>query len=233
MSFVKTLATLAVGFAAAKGFEKFSQAGGMAGMQERLQTAGQPGGMADQVGQMAEKMGIPGGADMMRKMAAQFGSNAASATAAGQAGMTNMMGALAGMLGAGTDAASGMMAALPGGKPMVAMGEENAKLMIRAMIQAAKADGEIDAEERAAIMSHLKDASPEEMAFVEAEFAAPVDPAGLAAAAGDTVKAQVYAAAVMAIRVDTPAESAYLDQLASALGLDAAAREAVHRQLGA
>lgn len=34
--------------------------------------------------------------------------------------------------------------------------------MIRAMIQAAKADGEIDAEEQARILEHLKDADPEE-----------------------------------------------------------------------
>jgi hypothetical protein len=53
--------------------------------------------------------------------------------------------------------------------------EENAKLMIRAMIQAAKADGEIDAEEWDRIQARLGDLEPEEKAFVEAEMAKPVD----------------------------------------------------------
>ncbi len=232
MSFVKTLATLAVGFAAAKGLEKFSKTGGMAGMQDRLQHAGDQGGMADQMGQMAEKMGIPGGAEMMRRMATQFGSTAATATAASQTGFQNMMGALSGMMGAGVGAATGMMNAIPGAAPAMAMGEENAKLMIRAMIQAAKADGEIDADERARIMDHLKDATDEEMDFVQAELDAPLDPAALATSAGETMKAQVYAAALMAIKVDTPAESDFLAKLAEGLGLDAAARDAVHTQMG-
>ena len=61
-------------------------------------------------------------------------------------------------------------------------------------------------------------------AFVEAELSAPVDVTALATAAGDSAKAQVYAAARMAIRVDNPAENDYMNQLATALGLDAATR---------
>ena len=72
MSFVKTLATLAVGFAAAKGVEKFRQAGGVTGMKDALRGAstGQSG-MADQMGAMADKYGVPGGADAVRDMFAE------------------------------------------------------------------------------------------------------------------------------------------------------------------
>lgn len=111
------------------------------------------------------------------------------------------------------------------------MAEENAKLMIRAMIQAAKADGAIDETERATILSHLKDASDEEIAFVQAELDAPVDVAGLAAAVNETARAQVYSAALMAITVDTDAEKAYLKGLAQ-LGLDDATVATIHAASG-
>ena len=224
MSFVKTLATLAVGFAAAKGFDKYRKMGGMEGVQDALRKSGEPGGIGDQLGQMAEKMGLPGGADAVREMMGRFGGAAANASEAGQAGLGNLIAAMTTTAAAGSKTMADMMGAMTGGTPVNAMMEENARLMIRAMIQAAKADGEIDADERRKIMDHLSDASDEEIAFVEAELDAPVNVQGLAAATGDTMKAQVYAAARMAIRVDTPQENAYLNQLATALGLDAATR---------
>jgi len=110
--------------------------------------------------------------------------------------------------------------------------EDNARLMIRAMVQAAKADGEIDAAEQKIIMDALKDATPEEIAFVREQLAAPVDPMALAAATGDAMKAQVYSTALMTIRLDHPGEADFLRQLASGLGLEAAARDRVHAAMG-
>ncbi len=224
MSFVKTLATLAIGFAAAKGFDKYRKIGGMDGVQDALRKAGEPGGVSDQLGQMAEKMGLPGGAGAVRDMMGKFGGAAAEATEAGQAGLGNLISAMTTAAAAGSKTMADMMGAVTQGTPANAVMEENARLMIRAMIQAAKADGAIDAEERKKIMDHLTDASDEEIAFVEAELDAPVDVAALASAAGETMKSQVYAAARMAIRVDTPEENAHLNQLAAALGLDAETR---------
>ncbi len=224
MSFVKTLATLAMGFAAAKGFDKYRKMGGMEGVQDALRKSGEPGGIGDQLGQMAEKMGLPGGSEAVRDMMGKFGGAAANASEAGQAGLGNLISAMTTATAAGSKGMADMMGAMTGGTPANAMMEENARLMIRAMIQAAKADGEIDADERKKIMDHLTDASDEEIAFVEAELDAPVDVTALASATGDTMKAQVYASARMAIQVDTPQENAYLNQLATALGLDAATR---------
>ena len=110
--------------------------------------------------------------------------------------------------------------------------EANARLMIRAMIQAAKADGEIDAEERKKIMEHLEDAGPEERAFIEAELGAPVDPMALARDTGEQMGAQVYAAALMTVRVDKTSEASYLDNLANALGLSEETRKRVHAAMG-
>lgn len=232
MSFIKTLATLAVGFAAAKGVQKFQQSGGLAGMKDALRGAGNPGGMADQMGAMAEKLGLPGGSATVRDMMNRFGTGAAQVTEQAEAGMGSLMAAMTGAASAGAKGMGDMLGAITGATPLGAVAEENAKLMIRAMIQAAKADGEIDAAERETILSHLKDASEDEIAYVKAELDAPVDIAGLAAAVGETAKAQVYSAALMAITVDTEAEKAYLQGLATALGLDAATVATIHAGAG-
>jgi len=232
MSFIKTLATLAVGVAAAKGYDKFRQLGGMAGVEGALRNAGTEGGMADQLGQMAEKLGIPGGAQTVRDTVARLGPQAADAGKAAEAGLGGLMTAMQGSLAAGAGMMGEMMHAVTGQGPASAMAEENAKLMIRAMIQAAKADGEIDADERAKILGHLTGASDEERAFVEAEMAGPPDPAGLVAATDAAMKSQVYSASLMAINVDNAAEAGYLRSLAEALGLDAATRDALHARMG-
>ena len=232
MSFIKTLATLAVGFAAAKGVQKFQQSRGLAGMKDALRGAGQSGGMADQMGAMAEKLGLPGGAATVRDMMGRFGTGAAQVTEQAEAGMGSLMAAMTGAASAGAKGVGEMLGAITGATPLGAAAEENAKLMIRAMIQAAKSDGEIDAAERETILSHLKDASEDEIAYVKAELDAPVDIAGLAAAVGEGAKAQVYSAALMAITVDTEAEKAYLQGLATALGLDAATVATIHAGAG-
>lgn len=232
MSFVKTLATLAVGFAAAKGVQKFQQMGGLEGMKTALKGAGEPGGTADQIGDFAEKMGMPGGKEAVRDMFAKFGTQAAAATEATETGIGNMMTAMTGAASMGAKGLGDMLGAVTHGTPANAMLEEQAKLMIRAMIQAAKADGEIDAEERQKILDHLGDASEEELAFVQAELDAPIDVAGLATAAGESAKAQVYSAALMAITVDTDPERQYLANLASALGLDPAKVAEIHAAMG-
>jgi uncharacterized membrane protein YebE (DUF533 family) len=228
MSFVKTLATLAVGFAAARGVQKYRELGGMEGVKGAMRGAGQPGGVADQMGDFAEKLGVPGGKDAVRDMFTKFGSQAAAATDATEAGWTNLVGAMTAAATTGAKGLGDMLEAVTAGTPVNTMMEEQARLMIRAMIQAAKADGEIDADERAKIMDHLGDASDEELAFVTAELDAPVDIAALAAAAGDSAKAQIYSAALMAITVDSEPEKAYLRQLSAALGLDAAKVAEIH-----
>jgi len=233
MSFMKTLAALAVGFAAAKGYDRFRQAGGMQSMKEALRGADQPGGIADQAAELAEKAGIPGGGGKVREMVGKLGDSAADLAEKGEAGMDSLFGAMKGMAAAGTASLEQLMGAMTGGNAAVSHAmEENAKLMIRAMIQAAKADGSVDEAEKAKILGHLSDASADELAFVKAELDAPIDVAGLARATGEAMKAQVYGAALGAVSVDNPAEADYLRQLSQALGLDKAARDAVHAAMG-
>ena len=228
MSFMKTLTTLAVGFAAAKGMQKVKEMGGTDALRDKMRNAGEPGGMADDVAAMAQKMGLPIGQDQLRGLFSQFGGTAADASGQAEAGLGKLMG----MMSAGASGLGGMMGAAMSGTPMGEMSEQNAKLMIRAMIQAAKADGEIDAAEREQILGQLEDASDEEIAFVEAELAAPIDVEALAADVQGNAKSQVYSAALMAVTVDTEAERAYLRALAAALGLDDETVAGIHSGMG-
>lgn len=114
--------------------------------------------------------------------------------------------------------------------------EERAFLLLRAMIAAAKADGDVDPEERARILGRLKAAGADAriQRFVETELARPVDLYAITSGVRDAATAaEVYAASLVAIRVDTEAERRYLDHLAMRLGLDRAKVEAIDRKLGA
>lgn len=232
MSFIKALATLAVGFAAAKGYDRFQKAGGMANLQNTLKGAGAPGGVADNIGGMAERAGIPGATEALRGIFGTAGGAAASGAAAAQSGFGAVVAAITGAAAAGSGMMGDMVAKVTAGTPFGDLAEGQAKLLIRAMIEAAKADGTIDADEQARIMAQLKDASPEETAYVQDLMAAPIDLTGLVAATGATMRTQVYSASLMAIKPDSPVERAYLAQLGLALGLDQAEREAIHAAMG-
>ncbi|WP_444453190.1 DUF533 domain-containing protein [Rhodobacter capsulatus] len=232
MSFVKTLATLAVGFAAAKGVQKFQQMGGLEGMKGALRDAGKPGGMAEQMGDWAAKMGVPGGKETVSQMLVNFGTQAAAATDAAQSNLGAMFTSMSAAAGVGAKGLGEMMTTALADPAVAAGAEAHAKLMIRAMIQAAKADGTIDEAEKAQILAQLGEATEEEVAFVQAELDAPIDIAGLVADVHEAARVQVYSAALMAITVDTEAEKLYLRNLSTALALDPATVAQVHLGMG-
>jgi uncharacterized membrane protein YebE (DUF533 family) len=146
----------------------------------------------------------------------------------------------AGATGAGPAAGETIV---PGGgwgaTPARSPGEEEAgaRLLLRAMVSAAKADGQIDGHEMQRILQKLDEAGadPEDKGFILDEMRKPLDVAALAREAGGSpeVAAQLYAASLLAIEVDTPAERDYLRRLAAALGLDEAAVGRLHASLGA
>ena len=236
MSFMGTLTKVAIGFAAAKGLQQYQKMGGMSGIQEAM--GGSSGNLTDSLGEMAEKFGMPGGKQGMQDMMSKFGFGGAAAGSdaeqAGMAGFGGLMAAMGGAATAGAAPAKQMFEAMAEKNPLNPMMEDNAKLMIRAMIQAAKADGEIDAEEQKKILDALgEDATKEEIAYVKKELAAPLDLAGLAADTQDQMKAQVYGMSLMAIRLDSEAEKTYLDNLSKALGLTDTTRKGLHKSMGA
>ena len=110
--------------------------------------------------------------------------------------------------------------------------EAAAGLLLRAMIQAARADGEIDAQERETLLSHLNDLDPDERRFVDEEMMRPADPEALARDVPEGLERQVYAASLVAIDVDHPAEVDHLRRLAAALRLDEQEVAAIHDEVG-
>ena len=102
-------------------------------------------------------------------------------------------------------------------------GEEIGRSLVRAMIAATKADGQIDSDEKSAIFEKLETMklSAEEKGWVFDEMMSPLDlDAVVAPARTPEMAAEIYAASLVAMTADTPAERAYLDALAGRLKLD-------------
>ena len=111
----------------------------------------------------------------------------------------------------------------------------SATLVLRAMIQAAKADGQLDSREIERITGKLDEGGddPEGREFVLREMGKPVDVEGLAQQARTPKEsAEIYAASFMAVEVDSQAEKDYLARLADALGLSKQTVDHIHQSLG-
>ncbi|HWL03863.1 MAG TPA: tellurite resistance TerB family protein, partial [Xanthobacteraceae bacterium] len=95
--------------------------------------------------------------------------------------------------------------------------------LLRAMIAAAKADGHVDGQEQAAIFGQMDrlNLDADDKAFVIDELRKPLDVDAVASAARTPEEAaEIYAASLLAIDVDNPAERGYLAMLAARLKLD-------------
>jgi len=125
-------------------------------------------------------------------------------------------------------------AALPGYHDEAAV-QRKAHLILRAMISAAKADGQIDGQEIQRITGKLMEGEGDVAArdFVLKEMQGPLDIAALVRdVSSPHDAAEVYAASVLAITVDTQAEKDYLAGLAQALRLSPDAVAHIHATLG-
>jgi uncharacterized membrane protein YebE (DUF533 family) len=109
-------------------------------------------------------------------------------------------------------------------------------LLARAMISAAKADGQIDAGESQAILNQINglDLPAEDKAFLFEEYGRPLDIAALARDVDSPEHAaEVYAASVLMVDPPSPPEKIYLDALAGALRLETGLVQQVHAALEA
>lgn len=182
----------------------------------------------------------------------------AQAGGGAQGGLGGLLGGLAGAAGAG--GAGGILGGLAGalaGKPQQsdrsfgevlnsqfdqvnepaiepsADQEAAAGLMLRAMIQATKADGELDDAEKAKLIDQLGgDVDQQEAAFVQEELSRPVDINALAGATPKGMEPQIYAMSLLGIDLDSQAEAQYLHKLAQAMNLSPDTVNSIHKQLG-
>ena len=113
----------------------------------------------------------------------------------------------------------------------------DAEIIITAMIDAAKADGQVDTVELNKIMNSLKNTGmgQEGMNYVIQKLQGPMETAKILAAVKNRpdLAAQVYSASLMAIDVDTDAEKKYLAGLARAMGLNAEVVSNIEQLTGA
>jgi uncharacterized membrane protein YebE (DUF533 family) len=110
-----------------------------------------------------------------------------------------------------------------------------ATLTLRAMMTAMKADGRVDEKEKEKLLGKLQQGgiSGEEQAFVNAEMQKPIDlDAIVRDVPNQQAAAQIYAASLTAIEVDTDNERRYLADLAAKLQLPKEAVAYMHKRMG-
>ena len=225
MSMMGTLGKVAMGIIVAKGVGKImgggssSSAGGLLGSILGGGQQSQSGGIGDLLG------GLLGG------------KSAGSQQNGG--GLGDLLGSLAGggsqsNSGSTKDFSSMFSDALSGKDPEPEPEQEaQAKILLRAMVSAAKADGKVDEAEQKKILEHLGDVSEEEAQMVRDELAAPLDLEALINDVPKGMEQQVYLMSLLAIDLDSKEEAVYLDKLAKGLNISSETSNAIHDKLGA
>ena len=110
---------------------------------------------------------------------------------------------------------------------------DQAVVMIRAMVNAAKSDGRVDQAEQEKIIGKLgEDVSQDEIDFLKQEFAAPIDVEAFARSVPKGLEQQIYALSLTSIDLDTQNEAQYLGQLAQGLNMEPSVCNQIHDHLG-
>jgi uncharacterized membrane protein YebE (DUF533 family) len=147
-------------------------------------------------------------------------------------GLGGLLGAAMGQYGQAQQNAPQAAAQLPQGVSH-AQANEQAALLIRAMLNAAKSDGQLDQKEQQKILSKLGDLSQDEANFIRHELSQPLNIKAFANSIPRGLEQQVYAVSLMAIDLDSNPEAQYLNQLAQALGISPQLSNQIHQHLGA
>ena len=234
MSLGRMLTKVVLGVAVAKGMQAVTKSGGLGKLTgQRPEGAGTGTRIETQAGDSATG-GLGGGlggglSDIMGSLGAGGGAGAGTL-----GGLGGLLGGLAAGRSGQPEQAQSLEDLLsrdaPAEEPPA---EDNAGLMIRAMVMAARCDGEIDANERQTLMATIgEDATPEDMEFVRAAMDAPVNARQLAEDTPKGMETQVYSMSLMAIEPDHPEEAKYLHTLASSLGIGQATVNEIHDSFG-
>lgn len=111
--------------------------------------------------------------------------------------------------------------------------DDLATRILQAMIGAAKADGVVTPEERSAIDGQLPQLGlgDEAIALIASELDAPLDVGRIAGLARTEAEAtQIYAASLLVVDEESPAEKGYLAMLAARMNLDQGLVERLHAE---
>jgi uncharacterized membrane protein YebE (DUF533 family) len=188
------------------------------------------GGLGDLLGGRTQSAGQSGGGNLTDLLGGLLGGGA------GGAGLGGLLGAAMSQFGGqqGAQSAAHFKSSehLPQGMDYQ-QATDQATLLIRAMINAAKADGNVDREEQQKILGRLGEVTQDEIEFVRNELAQPLDLEGFTRTIPQGMEQQIYAMSLMAIDLDTQAEAQYLHQLAQATQITPQVSNLIHQQFGA
>ena len=113
--------------------------------------------------------------------------------------------------------------------------EQTATLVLKGMINAVKADSQIGNEKIQKIICHIRESDNDDyiQKLIFEEMQLPLNLDSLVnEIPNEMVAAQVYAASLFAIEVDTPAEREYLEQFVQRTGLDAGVAQQLQNAVG-
>ncbi|MEZ6122387.1 MAG: DUF533 domain-containing protein [Planctomycetaceae bacterium] len=110
---------------------------------------------------------------------------------------------------------------------------QQAQILVIAMINAAKADGQIDQAEQNAIIEQLGDLDQDEVHFLQTEFAKPLDVREFVWSVPLGMERQVYAVSLMAIKLDQNSEAQYLRDLGHGFRMTLDQCNQIHREFNA
>ncbi len=254
MSLVGTLGKVALGMVVARGVGKVMSGGaggaggGLGGLLGGGGAGGGLGGLLGGAGGAAGGLGsLLGGQQGQQQQGGGGLLGGQGGGAAGglggllggaqQGGLGGLLEGLGGAQGGAAGGLGGLLnGAMTGQQPAEAptqQQEETAKILIQAMVNAAKSDGQIDESEQQKIVANLgEEVSESERQFVLSEMQAPLDVDGFIASVPKGAEQQVYLMSLMAIDLDSQAEAQYLDKLREGFGMTPEASNAIHTQLG-
>ncbi len=226
MNLVGTLAKVAVGMMVSRGVGKMMN-GGSGGSSSGGGLGGLLGGL------MGGNSSGGGGLAGMLGSVLSGGGQSAGAQSGGLGGLLNSLGG--GQQGGQAGGLGGLLNSALGGQSAAApSAAENtqAEILLRAMINGAKSDGTVDEAEQKKILEHLGEVTQDEIDFVRAEMAAPLDIDGFIRSIPKGLEPQVYVMSLLGIDLDSKAEAEYLDKLAQGLSINHQMANEIHEKVG-
>jgi len=210
------------------------------GLSSAAQSPGQAGGLGAVLGSLlgGGKGAVQGGmlavlASVAMKALQSAGQDASAGAAAGGGMPMGMpVGGAAGPWSGG-DVPVGMR--MPRNTAEQEALESTAQLVLKGMINAAKSDGQISPDEMQRIVGKLQESGADQglQQWVLQQMQAPLNVQAFAAEIpNQEVAAQVYAASLLAIEVDTDAERQYLQAFSRAANLHPLVVGQIHQTLG-
>jgi uncharacterized membrane protein YebE (DUF533 family) len=107
-----------------------------------------------------------------------------------------------------------------------------AEILIRALVNAAKANRNVGEKEQQNILQRLDNVGQEEADVLRRELQSPLDINGFIRRVPRGMEQEVYTVSLMGMQLDEPSAASYLAQLADGLGLSADACNRIHREIG-